>query len=313
MKKTYIYILISTILFSSMEIVLKTVAGLYNPIQLNLVRFFIGGIVLLPLANYALKVTDHKLTVFDWLMFSLTGFLCVVVSMTLYQLAIVYDQPATVAVLFSSNPVFALLFAFLLLHEHLDRAEVISLIVTIIGLVVIVNPTNLVNPIGTSLGILSALTFGFYSIIARWAGLKSDLGGVAMTAYTFIAGSVELLILVLLSHVKGISHWLNQRSWGQSFANIPIFKNVTPEHFLVLFVIGVCITGGGFAFYFLAMEQGGVALASLVFFIKPALAPILAMLSIHEHLTTSMIVGILILIVGSIISFTDNQRQEKIA
>ncbi|GAF37256.1 permease of the drug/metabolite transporter (DMT) superfamily [Lentilactobacillus farraginis DSM 18382 = JCM 14108] len=38
-----------------MEIVLKAVSGQFNPIQLNLIRFFIGGLVLLPLANHHLK------------------------------------------------------------------------------------------------------------------------------------------------------------------------------------------------------------------------------------------------------------------
>lgn len=310
MKKTFVYIAISTLMFSSMEIVLKTVTGLYNPIQLNLIRFLIGGLVLLPLARHDLKVSGQKLSPFDYAMFALTGFLCVVVSMTLYQLAIIYDSPATVAVLFSCNPVFALIFAFLLLHERLDRAEVLSLLITMIGLVVIVNPANLTNPIGTSLGILSALTFGFYSIISRWAALKDNLGGIPMTAYTFIAGALELLALVAISHTHGVSAWLNQTSWLKSFSNIPVLTNVTPEHFLVLFFISVCVTGGGFAFYFLAMQRGGVAMASLVFFIKPALAPILAMILIHEHLTTNMLIGILIIILGSVVSFIDNQRQQ---
>lgn len=296
-----------------MEIVLKTVTGLYNPIQLNLIRFLIGGLVLLPLARHNLKANGQKLSLFDYLMFALTGFLCVVVSMTLYQLAIIYDSPATVAVLFSCNPVFALLFAFLLLHEHLDRAEVLSLVITIIGLIVIVNPANLTNPIGTSLGILSALTFGFYSIISRWAALKDDLGGIPMTAYTFIAGAVELFILVMLSHISGVSSFLNRFTWAKAFSNIPILTNVTPDHFLVLFFISVCVTGGGFAFYFLAMQRGGVAMASLVFFIKPALAPLLAMLLIHERLTGNMIIGIAIIIVGSIISFMDSRSQQSLS
>lgn len=47
----------------------------------------------------------------------LTGFLCVVVSMTLFQLAVVYDKASTVAVLFSCNPIFAILFALLILRE----------------------------------------------------------------------------------------------------------------------------------------------------------------------------------------------------
>ena len=313
MKKTFIYIAISTLMFSSMEIVLKTVTGLYNPIQLNLIRFLIGGLVLLPLARHDLKVNGQKLSLFDYSMFALTGFLCVVVSMTLYQLAIIYDSPATVAVLFSCNPVFALMFAFLLLHERLDRAEVLSLLITIVGLVVIVNPANLTNPIGTSLGILSALTFGFYSIISRWAALKDDLGGIPMTAYTFIAGAIELFILVSISHIHGVSTWLNQSSWLKSFSNIPVLTNVTPNHFLVLFFISVCVTGGGFAFYFLAMQRGGVAMASLVFFIKPALAPILAMILIHERLTTNMVIGIIVIILGSVVSFIDNQRQQVVS
>ena len=313
MKKTFIYIAISTLMFSSMEIVLKTVTGLYNPIQLNLIRFLIGGLVLLPLARHDLKVNGQKLSLFDYSMFALTGFLCVVVSMTLYQLAIIYDSPATVAVLFSCNPVFALMFAFLLLHERLDRAEVLSLLITIVGLVVIVNPANLTNPIGTSLGILSALTFGFYSIISRWAALKDDLGGIPMTAYTFIAGAIELFILVSISHIHGVSTWLNQSSWLKSFSNIPVLTNVTPNHFLVLFFISVCVTGGGFAFYFLAMQRGGVAMASLVFFIKPALAPILAIILIHERLTTNMVIGIIVIILGSVVSFIDNQRQQVVS
>ena len=39
MKKGYFFILIATIAFSSMEVVLKLIAGEVNPVQLTLARF----------------------------------------------------------------------------------------------------------------------------------------------------------------------------------------------------------------------------------------------------------------------------------
>ncbi|MCT3400344.1 DMT family transporter [Lentilactobacillus hilgardii] len=311
MRKSLLCVLISTLMFSSMEIVLKAVSNQFSPIQLNLIRFFIGGLVLLPLANHHLKRAGQKLMLLDWLVFALTGFLCIIVSMTLYQLAIVYGKPATIAVLFSCNPVFALIFAFLILHEKLNRASMISLVISVIGLLIIVNPANLTNPVGTILGILSALTFGLYSIISRWGSILEGFDGITMTAYTFIAGSAELFVLVLLTHVRFISNAMNSISWMKQFANIPVLTNVNLAHFGVLFFIGVCVTGGGFAFYFLAMELDGVSIASLVFFIKPALAPILAMITIHEKMTTPMLVGIVVILIGSVVTFIGNRVSDK--
>ena len=44
MKKGWMYIVISTILFSTMEIALKEIAGDFNPMQLTMTRFLAGGI-----------------------------------------------------------------------------------------------------------------------------------------------------------------------------------------------------------------------------------------------------------------------------
>lgn len=61
----------------------------------------------------------------------------------------------------------------------------------------------------------------------------------------------------------------------------------------------------------MAMELDGVSIASLVFFIKPALAPILAMILIHEKMTLSMIIGIVIILLGSVVTFISNRVQDK--
>ncbi len=294
-----------------MEIALKSAGNAFNPIQLNLIRFFIGGLILLPIALRALHKQSHRLTGRDWALFALTGLVCVIISMTLYQLAISVDEASTVAVLFSCNPVFALIFSYLILHERLGRANLIAVVVSIVGLVVIVNPAHLTNPVGLALAIGSALTFGLYSIVSRWGSVRHHFNGIIMTCFTFLAGSAELLAIMLLTHVPAVAGGLRQVSWTRQFAAMPILQNVSLQYFWILFFIGVCVTGGGFAFYFLAMERSDVSTASLVFFIKPGLAPIMAAVLIHEKILTNTIVGIVIILIGSVITFMGNRVKAR--
>lgn len=310
MKKAYLYIAISTLMFSSMEIALKMAGSAFNPIQLNLIRFFIGAIVLLPFALRALKQTGRKLVSADWRLFALTGLVCVIVSMSLYQLAITVDQASTVAVLFSCNPVFALLFSYLILRERLGRANLISVVISVIGLLIIVNPAHLTNGLGLLLAIGSAVTFGLYSIISRYGSVKRGLNGLTMTCFTFFAGAFELLVLAWITKIPAVANGLTAIGLRQ-FSAIPVLVNVNLNYFWLLFFIGVCVTGGGFAFYFLAMEQTDVSTASLVFFIKPGLAPILAALILHEQILWTTVVGIVVILIGSVVTFVGNRFRER--
>ncbi|KRM90481.1 transport protein [Liquorilactobacillus cacaonum DSM 21116] len=299
-------------MFSSMEIALKVAGATFNPIQLNLIRFFIGALVLLPFANKALKATGRKLGKKDWHLFFLTGFLCVIISMSLFQLAVVATKASTVAVLFSCNPVFALIFAFLILRERLGRANLIAVTISIIGLLVIIDPLHLTRPLGIVFGLLAAVTFGFYSIISRYGSTKQGLNGIVMTCYTFIAGTIELLVLSLVTHIPLIANYLGSIPSLKTFQNLPILQHITIASLPMLLYLGVCVTGGGFAFYFLAMEKSNVSTASLVFFIKPGLAPILAAILIGEKITTLTIIGIIIILLGSVVTFIGNRAKEEV-
>ncbi|POH09289.1 hypothetical protein BGL38_04235 [Fructilactobacillus sanfranciscensis] len=313
MKKSLIYVFISTVLFSLMEIALKIAGNQFNPIQLKLIRFTLGGLVILPFAISRLKKLHHKLHWEDWKIFSLTGFLCVVVSMTLYQLAILYGEPAIVAVLFSCNPVFALIFAYFILHENVSRSDIISLVLSVIGLLVIIDPFKVTNPIGVSLAILAAATFGFYGIMSQASSLKVHLDGVVMTGFTFIAGAAELLVIILITKIPSIANWMNSIRWLKEFSDIPIFTNVNLPNLWILAFVGLAVTGGGFAFYFLALQDGGVSMASLVFFFKPVLSPIFAFFLIGEDINLPTMIGIAIIICGSIVTVVGyNTEKAKI-
>ncbi|MBC8863029.1 EamA family transporter, partial [Escherichia coli] len=70
------------------------------------------------------------------------------ISMILFQLAIGYTKASTVAIIFSCNPVFVITFAALFLKEKLAGLTIVSIIVSMLGIIVIINPLKLSDPLG---------------------------------------------------------------------------------------------------------------------------------------------------------------------
>lgn len=306
MKNGYIDIFLSTILFSTMEIALKLVSNQFNPIQMTFLRFFIGGIILLPLA---IKNTKSSLKKEDIKFFALQGFICVVISMVFFQLAVEYGKASIVAILFSCNPVFVVLFAYFIVNEKIYKTTVISLIISIAGMLCIMNPMNMANNVYSIVfAILAAVTFALYGVIGKKK--SKEFGGIAQSCFSFIMGSLEMLILMLLTKISFVSNFFSSHGL-KMFANIPILKGITLQSLPSLIYIGIFVTGLGYTFYFLAMEKTTAATASLVFYIKPALAPVLALIILKEYIAVNTIVGIVLIIISSAVTFIANSKKAK--
>lgn len=309
MKKGYLFIIFATFFFSSMETALKLASGSFNPVQLTFLRFLIGSLVLLPPALRELKRKGTALNARDFAFLAGTGFLCVVVSMILYQMAIVYSPASLVAVLFSCNPVFAVLFAHFLLGEKIYRHTVLSVVICTIGILVIINPLHMAGgAVGIVLTICSALTFALYNIVGRTR--SSRYGGTALTCFSFLFGCAEMLALIGVSHIAPAAALMN-RIGLPAFADIPVLSGIAPGSVPGLLYVGVFVTGLGYAFYFLAMEETSAATASLVFDIKPVLAPLLALALLGEPITGTMAAGILLILAGSLFSFIPGIRMRR--
>lgn len=309
MKKGYLYIAITTILFSTMEIMLKSISDTFNPIQLTFERFFIGGLILLPFALKSIKSKELSLDKNDIKQFLFLGFMCVVVSMIFYQLAVTHTKASVVAVIFSCNPVFVMLFAYLFLNEKIHSHNITSLILEIIGIIIIINPLSIkLSPIGITLTILAALTFALYGVLGKKSTRK--FGGEIVTCFSFIFGSMEMLILILLGHIPSLSSLLTSFNMGD-FANVPLFTGYSMNNIFQVIYVYIFVTGLGYASYFKAMEETSANTTSLVFFFKPVLSPILAFLFIKEIIPINMIIGILFIVVGSIFTIVYNMSLEK--
>ncbi|MBQ4133337.1 MAG: EamA family transporter [Desulfovibrionaceae bacterium] len=304
MKMGYLYIALATLLFSSMEIALKSVGGQFNPVQINLTRFLIGGVMLMPLAVRVLKQRDVQLDGRALGSFAFLGFLCCVISMTFFQLAVENANASVVAVLFSCNPVFVFLFAFLILRLTLLPRHVLALLLECLGIALIINPLHTsVSAAGIVFSLLAMITFALYAVMGTRQCERYS--GIVVTCGSFLFGSAEMLVLVLLSHFEPVAAWLSGggAEYGLDiFAYIPVTAGYTAKNWLIMLYICLGVTGAGFACYFMAMQATSPLTASLVFFFKPALAPVFAWLILAEPIPINMLLGIFLILLGSLVS-----------
>ncbi len=293
---------IATLIFSCMEVMLKLppVSGVFHPMQITVERFFIGGLCLIPFAVVSLRKKKVRLRGEHLRAFAFTGLLCVPLSMVLFQLAVSYGQASVVAVLFSGNPIFVTILAFLLLREAIHWNNVLALALEVCGILAIINPfsgESQVNLLSVALVIISALLFSSYSVFGK--RLTRECGGLAVTCMSFLFGGAELLILLLLGHLGPVAA-IYEAIGLSIFVDVPFFAGinaVTLPYFLFICLIN---SAAGYVFHMLAMEKTGPHMTNLIFFFKPIIAPLFALALLGEVITTNMIVGILFFLAGSL-------------
>ncbi len=293
----YLYIVLSALIFSFVEVALKSASGLFLPMQITTLRFLIGGAVLLPFALRVMRARGASFTRADAGFFALLGLLFVCVAMSMYQLAVVYAPAAVVAVLFSCNPVFITVLAGLLLREPIRKNHVLALCVEAVAVLIIIDPLHArLDARGVAFALLSAALFALYSVLGKKRAGR--FGGIAVTSFCSLFGGAELLAILLLGWTDAGAALFGRLGLGL-YARVPIVSNLTAAALPWLLYLGAVNTGLGFVFHMLAMEKTDAQTASLVFFLKPMLAPLFALAFLHEELRLNMLLGILCFLIGS--------------
>lgn len=309
MKKGYGYIAVAVIMFTSFEVVLKFIAGQINPVQLTLCRFAIGFIFLLPVALHNLKKREKQLDRKTMAYFALLGLIGIALCMPILQMAVSYTNSSVAAVMFSCNPVFVTFLAFFLLKEPIKPRHIAALALEILGTVVIISPWNTkLNMMGVALALLSTLLFSLYGVMGKRK--VAEFGGAVVTCFSFFFGSLIVLALILLSHIPVVAQMF-QSIGLNSFANIPVLAGYTWENLPYVLFVSVGVAGIGFCAYFLAMEYQPASVVSLVYFFKPALSPLLAWWVHGEEIAPNMLVGVILIVFGSLCSIIPGLLEAK--
>ena len=297
-RSGYILIVLCAVIFSTMEVMLKTVHGVFAPMQITCLRFLVGGVLLIPFAMRSIRKKNAVLTRKDLGFFACAGFLCVVIAMSLYQMSVTYTRASIVAVIFSCNPIFVTMLAHFLLHEEIHKNHVIALILELTAALIIIDPIHAsLDPTGALLAILSAAMFSFYSVFGKKRTPR--FGGIAVTCLSFLFGATELVALLLFGRTAAGASLYGALGL-KIFIDVPLFENIPLSALPALLYICCINSAAGFVCHMMAMEKTSAQEASLIFFLKPIFAPIFALIFLKEEIPLNMIVGIVCFLAGSL-------------
>jgi len=290
-SKGILCILITTFAFSTIELTGKMISQSINPFQMAFIRFFIGGLFLLPFALREMHQRKLAVGINDVLFWAMTGTIGIVISMSFFQTAVLYAKASLVAVIFSTNPIFTAVLACFILKEKLTIQKIAALLVSIIGVVFIFNPFSSNSDIrGILLSLIAAITFSLYTVISKIR--ISKYGSLILNSFSFLIGSFILMIIMLLTDKS-------------------IIAGIGPNNIIHLLYLGIFASGIGYLCYFTAMKHTSVITTSMVFFIKPALASILSYIILKEDIHFNTLVGIVCIIAASVIMFYQKKQPVK--
>ena len=286
--KGYILLSVTILMFSTFEVVTGTIKNLINPLQLTFLRFFMGGVVMLPLVIKKREKVQAK----DLLFFLALGILNMFISMGSLQYAITMGKASTAAILISSNPIFVMLFSSIILKEKVTYNRVVCMLLGIAGITLIIYKGNVGGDTAASLilAIFASFNFGLYTVLGK---LKSEgISSITMICYSSIFGSL-LYVPVLL------------------FNNIPLFH--IPEGTVIkILYVGVFVSGIAYVTYMEALKILTASKGAMIFFLKPVIASILAVIFLSESMSFKTVAGMILVLAGLFINFfTINSKSGK--
>ncbi len=286
LNKGYLYLTLTILIFGPFEVISKLVHGI-DAIQLNFLRFLIGGLALLPFAIHDIRQRQVVIRPRDLThMFGL-GILYIPISMVFLQVAIQNTAASLSTFVFSSNPVFIAIFAAWILNEKPNIFIVSSIALEIAGLLFISNPFNDKFDFYFLHLCFAAITFAFYNVLMRKTTGK--FGNLVAFTIVVICGTVSLGLFLLV-------------------AGIPWFAGISTANILPLLYLGVLGSGITFVSYYKGMALTSTNVGSIVFFFKPIQGTIYAMIILSERLTTGFIIGASLIILGSIVMIYGKER-----
>ncbi|HOO34168.1 MAG TPA: EamA family transporter [Thermotogota bacterium] len=272
----YLFWIITLVLFSSLEVVSKPIMGQIDPFTMTFLRFFIGGLFLFILTLFTRRKTDVKMEKKDLLYVILVGCLNCIISMTLLQLSVKSGNASSAAVLISTNPIFTALFARFIAGERLSRKKLIGIGLGLGGILTfsfgMLEGDSL---IGIVYGLSAAVTFALYSVLMKKPVKK--YGSLRCTAYSGLFPSLIYGVALAAS----------------GNMNIPLLDL---QGWLIVLYLGIFVTGIAYFTMLESIKRIGASNTMRLFYVKPVLASILAVLFLGEALGVLKITGMAIII-----------------
>lgn len=210
-----------------------------------------------------------------------------------------FDSPTIAEALLSTQPVLAPIFAFVLLREHITRNNIIGIVLSTIGMLMLLlmgaENFTLGNPWGILLAFLTVSMSASYSVVLR--RIPSRYSPLSIVFY------VQLISLILFYILWGTTHLSPLTSQLSTFnAQLSTLNSL-----LAVLYLAVLASVAAFILFCYTVRKIGVTRANVFNNIRPVFTAILMWLMFDERLPIWKMIGIVVIIIGLFIS----QKHEK--
>jgi len=295
-----IAVLLAAGLFATSGTIIKHLIQDYGlqPLTVAAMRMTLAALMLFGL----LGVVDRKLLriqVRDIPFFLLFGLICVAGFQACWVYAVSLIDVGVATVLNYTSPAWAVIFAWPLLGERLNRRKGLALLLTAAGVALIVRIFDAqflsLNMAGLLWGMGSGVTYGLYGIFGRRALERYSFWTVV--TYAFASGALFLLVTQpVLSSVEA-----SVGSIASAFAQ--------PGAALWLVILALLPSVGGYALYTFGLRYLEATLAAILVTVEPVMATLWAVIFLGESLTGPQVVGGALVIAGVVAL---QQRDERV-
>jgi drug/metabolite transporter (DMT)-like permease len=259
----YIYVTLSAICFSMAGILIKSIS--WSSLTINGTRNIFAFLVML----FYIKKKQHKIVINRVVI--LGAVLNLLMNLT-FVMATKMTSAANAIVLQFSEPIFIILFLWMLWKQKPDKKAVIACCLVFGGILCFffdkISPKG---QIGNLLAIISGILYAFVFLIKKMKNSDFESSNLISQIASFL--------LFIPSYFKE--------------------TDFSPRNILLMIILGLIQMGAGYVFLSLGLDRVSVVAASLTSTIEPILNPIWVALFFHEYISPIAFVGAALVIISS--------------
>lgn len=208
-----------------------------------------------------------------------------------------FASPTIAEAMLSTQPIMAPILAFIILREKVTRNNVVGILISTVGMLLLLlvgaNDFALGNPWGVLLAIVTVSMSVGYTIVLR--RIPTRYSSLSIVFY------VQLVALVLFYAVWGV---FDRQSLQDTIA--PLSADITPVVAVGYLAVFASVTA--FILFCYTVRQIGVTRANVFNNVRPVFTALLMWVIFDEQLPIWKWVGIIVIVIGLFIS----QKQRKI-
>ena len=279
----YIKLFVTAILWGGTFIAGRVVARDVGPFSAAFLRFAIASLFLLFITYKAESKLPpvRKAQVIPLILLGLTG---VFAYNVFFFKGLKIIQAGRASVIIASNPVFIALFAAYLFKEKLSFIQFVGIVISVSGAIVVISRGNPIEIFEGNVGLgevfifFCVMNWVAYSLLGK--AVMKDLSALVAVSYSSIVGAVGLFIPAYLEGM--VQH----------------FSHYTAMEWFGIFYLGFFGTVLGFVWYYEGIRAIGATRASQFINFVPISAVLLAFFLLAEPITSSLVVGTVMVCAG---------------